>query len=242
MKKSLLNVVNGLSIALLSTACQAQEPNMETQHASHIEMNAAQGQDEALAEFLQSAAPLVAETEPGTELWFALRGANGELTIFDIFANQSAMDAHFGGDVAGALNANAGKLVAGGWNDGVLASVETSQVLSATPITDVSTATTASYIKIKAAPGQAEALTDLLRAAGPIVAETEPLTLYWVALQIDEETFAIFDIFAAEEGRAAHFAGQVAGLLQERSPDLVEGGWEGGVVANVRNYDILASK
>ena len=74
------------------------------------------------------------------------------------------------------------------------------------------------------------------------VAETEPKTLYWVALRLDENNFAIFDIFADETGREAHFAGQVAGLLKEQSSTLVAGGWEEGVVANVRNYKILAIK
>ena len=79
-------------------------------------------------------------------------------------------------------------------------------------------------------------------AAGPIVADTEPMTLFWAALQIDENNFAIFDIFADDAGREAHFAGQVAGLLNERASELVSGGWDDGVLANVHNFDILAAK
>ena len=82
----------------------------------------------------------------------------------------------------------------------------------------------------------------LLTAAGPIVAETEPGTLFWASLQIDETSFAIFDIFANNAGRETHFAGQVAGLLNERAAELVAGGWDDGVVANVHNFDILAIK
>ena len=82
----------------------------------------------------------------------------------------------------------------------------------------------------------------LLTAAGPIVGETEPGTLFWAALQIDETSFAIFDIFTNNAGREAHFAGQVAGLLNERAAELVAGGWDDGVVANVHNFDILAIK
>ena len=54
--------------------------------------------------------------------------------------------------------------------------------------------------------------------------------------------FAIFDIFADDTGRADHFAGKVATLLKEKSSELVEGGWDEGVVANVNNFDILAIK
>lgn len=82
----------------------------------------------------------------------------------------------------------------------------------------------------------------LLTAAGPIVAETEPETLFWTAVQIDEDNFAIFDIFADNSGREAHFAGQVAGLLNDQASVLVAGGWDEGVVANVSNFDILAIK
>lgn len=39
-----------------------------------------------------------------------------------------------------------------------------------------------------------------------------------------------------------HFAGKVASLLSKRASDLVKGGWDDGVVANVSNYDIIAIK
>lgn len=210
--------------------------------ASYIEMTAAAGQTEAFAQFLIEAAPLVNATEPGTQLWFALQAPDNALATFDIFADAAARDAYFSGAVAGALNENADILVAGGWDDGVVASIEASSVLSAKAPVDLYAATTATYIKIAATPGQSDALAELLTAAGDIVAQTEPQTLYWVALRIDEHTFALFDVFPSEDGRAAHFAGQVAGLLQEQSAALVSGGWNDGMVANVRNFDILAIK
>ena len=49
--------------------------------ASYIEMNAAPGQTRALAEFLTGAASIVAETEPGTALWFALQAPEDRLAI-----------------------------------------------------------------------------------------------------------------------------------------------------------------
>lgn len=241
MKTLIFSLLTAATL-IATTPANAQDQIMTNNTASYINMPAAEGQTEALAAFLAAAAPLVAQTEPGTALWFALRGAENRLAIFDIFVDEAARDAHFSGAVAAALNQNAGTLVAGGWDGGVVANINNSNVLSAKAPVDIYAATTATYIKIEAAPGQAENLAALLTAAGPIVAETEPKTLFWVALQIDETNFAIFDIFAGPEGREAHFAGQVAGLLNERASVLVAGGWEAGVVANVSNFDILAIK
>lgn len=239
MKTQIIQMLTALS--LITTTATAQENVMKDHTASFIPMSAAEGQTGAFAEFLAGAAPLVKETEPGTTLWFALQ-AEDTLAIFDIFVDEAARDAHFSGVVAGALNQNADTLVEGGWEAGVVANINNSDVLSVKAPVDLYSATTATYIKLEAAPGQAEQLAALLTAAGPIVAETEPKTVFWAALRIDENNFAIFDIFADESGREAHFAGKVAGLLNEQSSVLVAGGWDEGVVANIRNFDILAIK
>ncbi|MFK7844417.1 MAG: putative quinol monooxygenase [Rhodothermales bacterium] len=239
MKTQILQMLTALT--LLTTTANAQENVMKNHTASYIAMPAASGQTEALATFLTGAASLVKETEPGTKLWFALQ-ADDTLAIFDIFVDADARNAHFSGAVAGALNENADTLVKGGWDGGVVANINNSNVLSAKLPVDLYNATTATYIKIKAAPGQGDKLAALLTAAGPIVAETELETLFWAALQIDENNFAIYDIFADESGREAHFAGKVASLLKEQASVLVDGGWDEGVVANVSNFDILAIK
>lgn len=242
MKTSTLKVLGLIALATATTAAQAQENVMKNHTASHIEMAAAAGQTSEFAQFLTGAAPLVKKTEPGTKLWFALQAPQDKLAIFDIFVDEAARNAHFSGAVAGALKENASSLVAGGWDKGVVANVRNSSVLSAKAPVDLYSATTATYIAIQAAPGQGSKLKALLTAAGPIVADSEPGTLFWAALQIDEENFAIFDIFANEDGRKAHFAGQVAGLLKQNSEALVKGGWDKGVVSNVKNYKILAIK
>lgn len=242
MKTKILNALGALAMITTTTTATAKEQAMIGYKASYIEMAAAENQTEAFAKFLSGAAPLVKETEPGTELWFALQAPENRLAIFDIFVDENARNAHFSGVVAGALNENADTLVAGGWDDGVVANIHKSTVLSAKAPVDLYSATTATYIKLTATPGQGEALAELLTAAGQIVADTEPKTLFWVALQLDESNFAIFDIFADDSGRADHFAGQVAGLLKEQSSGLVEGGWDEGVVSNANNFDILAIK
>lgn len=241
MKTQVLNALGAIAMIATASTSHAQENVMEGYAASYIALPAAEGQTEAFAEFLVGAALIVKETEPGTKLWFALQD-NDTLAIFDIFVDEEARNAHFSGAVAGALNENADALVAGGWDAGVVANINNSNVLSAKAPVDLYTATTATYIAIEAAPGKADDLAALLTAAGPIVTETEPKTLFWVALQIDEDNFAIYDIFADNSGREAHFAGKVAGLLNAKASDLIEGGWNDGVVANLRNYDILAIK
>ncbi|MBN8197797.1 putative quinol monooxygenase [Thalassospira povalilytica] len=242
MKAAILPIVSALTFVVAGMPVRAQENAADHRTASFIEMPAAPGQADAFAEFLADAAPLVKQSEPGTALWFALKAQDtpqDRLAIFDVFVDASARDAHFAGAVAAALKDNADNLVAGGWDR---ANIRNADVLSTKDATDLYSAKTATFIMIEAAPGQSDQLAALLRAAGPIVAKTEPGTLFWAGLQIDKTTFAIFDIFADEAGRAAHFDGQVAGLLMEKSGDLVRGGWTDGVVANVRNYDILAIK
>lgn len=229
------------ALALVATSANAQDNPMDNHTASYIAMPAAEGQTKAFAKFLVGAAPIVKETEPGTVLWFALQ-ADDTLAIVDIFEDADARNAHFSGAVAGALKQNADKLVAGGWEDGVVANINNSDVLSVKAPVDLDRATTATYIALEAAPGKGPELAALLTAAGPIVTETEPETLFWAALQIDENNFAVFDIFANNAGRKAHFAGQVAELMNEKASELVSGGWDDGVVANIKNFEILAIK
>ena len=71
MKAQILKTLAAL--ALITTSAAAQETPMENHTASYIAMPAAEGQTEAFAEFLAGAAPIVADTEPGTVLWFPSR-------------------------------------------------------------------------------------------------------------------------------------------------------------------------
>jgi len=66
---------------------------------------------EELEAFLASALPL-AEAEPGTVSWYALKLGPRSFGIFDTFADQGARDAHLGGDIAKALFARADALLA----------------------------------------------------------------------------------------------------------------------------------
>ena len=242
MKIQILQMFSALALITSAAAANAQEDVMNNHTANLVEMPADSGLTEAFADFL-AAVPLVTETEPGTVLWFALQ-AQDSLAIFNILVfvdeGAGAGSAYAAEVVAGALSEDANTLFDGGWDAGVVANINNSNLLSAKTPVDLYTATTATYIKLEAAPGQSEQLATLLTAAGSIVAEFEPKTLFWVALQVDETNFAIFGIFADNCGREAHFAGQLAGLLKELSSVLIAGGWDEGVVAKVSNFDILA--
>jgi quinol monooxygenase YgiN len=232
-----------IGIALTGIApVSAQDATIRAgQPAAFIPMPAAEGQADAFAGYLESAAVTVRETEPGTTYWFGLRDAE-TVAIFDVFTDEAARQAHFEGDVAGAIEDNAGAWVEGGWDDGVVPNVDNAIILSARQPIDLGRATQATHIALTAAPGRADALADLLTAGGAIIEETEPGTLFWVALRYDENRFGIFDVFADEAGRAAHFDGQVAARLNERAGELVEGGWDAGIVANIRNFDVIAQR
>ena len=214
--------------------------------ANHIRLSANADQYDALARFLEAGRDMVAEREPATLYWYALRrdGDASELAIFDIFPDQAGRQAHFDGDVARALMDNAGTLVAGGWQQGVLENVRNHAVIAATSIESPPAVSKAAYIELQAAPGQAAALEQFLIGGAELVAATEPATVYWYALRDEDrpDRYAIFDLFPDGAGRAAHFAGQVAAALEANAAKLVAGGWQDGVLANVVNYDVLAAK
>ncbi|HMJ37536.1 MAG TPA: antibiotic biosynthesis monooxygenase [Baekduia sp.] len=67
-----------------------------------VRLEAADGQSEALAEFLRSAKALVAQ-EPGTIVWYVLRFGPTTFGIFDAFAGEDGRQAHLAGAVAQGL-------------------------------------------------------------------------------------------------------------------------------------------
>jgi quinol monooxygenase YgiN len=68
------------------------------------------GKEEEVASFLSGALPL-AEKEPATTVWFALRLSKNEFGIFDAFPDEAGRSAHLNGQIAAALMAKAGELL-----------------------------------------------------------------------------------------------------------------------------------
>ena len=75
-----------------------------------VMLEARPGKTEDLEAFLKSALPM-AEAEPGTVSWYALKLGPRSFGIFDTFADQGARDAHLAGDIAKALFARADELL-----------------------------------------------------------------------------------------------------------------------------------
>jgi quinol monooxygenase YgiN len=210
--------------------------------ANLIELNARDGKDTELGDFLRQGGALVRRTEPNTKCWYALEASGGRFAIFDTFAGPEGRAEHFGGQVAAALQQRAPVLVDGGWQQGVLGRVRSYDVLAATAVSERPPAK-ATCIRLRAKPGRAQQLQALLEAGRGIVAETEPNTLYWVAMRDEQDgSFAIFDLFADERGRQDHFGGKVAAALEAAADDLVEGGWHKGVLHNVAHYQVRSAK
>jgi len=75
------------------------------------QLQAKPGKERELEEFLKSAQPL-AERERATLSWYAIKMGPGKYGIFDTFADDQGRDAHLNGEIAKALFARAGELLA----------------------------------------------------------------------------------------------------------------------------------
>ena len=94
---------------------------------------------------------------------------------------------------------------------------------------------------LKAKPGQANNLAEFLAGGAKAVAATEPLTLSWFSVRIDSNTFAIIDFFADQHGQDAHVGGQVAAALKSKADQMIEGGWENGVLKHFQVMEVLSA-
>jgi quinol monooxygenase YgiN len=76
-----------------------------------VKLQAKPGKEGALAEFLKGALPL-AQQEPDTTVWFALKLGSSTFGIFDAFPSDAGRQAHLKGPIAAALMAKASELLA----------------------------------------------------------------------------------------------------------------------------------
>ena len=74
--------------------------------------------------------------------------------------------------------------------------------------------------RLEAKPGKEKEVADLLKSALSL-AQAEPGTVDWFALQLGPLTFGIFDTFETEEGRKAHLSGPIAAALMAKAPELL---------------------
>jgi quinol monooxygenase YgiN len=74
-------------------------------------LEAKPGKEEEVAALLKGALPL-ANAEPATTVWFALKLGPSTFGIFDAFADDAGRQAHLAGRIAAALMAKAPELLA----------------------------------------------------------------------------------------------------------------------------------
>jgi quinol monooxygenase YgiN len=74
-------------------------------------LEAKAGKEDDVASFLAGALPL-AQREPQTTAWFAVRLGPARFAIFDAFPDESGRDAHLAGQIAAALMEQAAELLA----------------------------------------------------------------------------------------------------------------------------------
>ncbi|MEP7376633.1 MAG: antibiotic biosynthesis monooxygenase [Chitinophagaceae bacterium] len=74
--------------------------------------------------------------------------------------------------------------------------------------------------RVEAKPGKENEVLAFLKSALPL-AEAEPGTVRWYAIQIGPSTFGIFDTFETEEGRQAHLSGPIAAALMANAAALL---------------------
>ena len=75
-----------------------------------VRLEAKKGKEQDVATFLSGALPL-AQQEPATTTWFALRIGPSTFGIFDAFPSEEGRQAHLAGPIAAALMAKASELL-----------------------------------------------------------------------------------------------------------------------------------
>lgn len=194
-------------------------------------MNAKPGKEQAVQDFLLGGLALVNQ-EPGTESWYAFQIDDRTFGIFDTFSKDEGRQAHLQGEVAKALLANAEELLEG---FEVSESIQPVDLL-ATKLTNGGE-NKGLLVVMQAKEGKAAQVEEFLRGGQALVGD-EPQTVSWYAIQLNSDTYAIFDTFAANDGREAHLNGKVAAALMENAPVILEG----FDTQAIQTIDILASK
>jgi quinol monooxygenase YgiN len=95
--------------------------------------------------------------------------------------------------------------------------------------------TVALYVRLEAKEDKVGELADFLKSAQPL-AEDEPDTTAWFAIQMGPALFGIFDAFPDDSGRQAHLNGPIAAALMEKADELLS------EPPRIEQVDVLAAK
>jgi len=90
-------------------------------------------------------------------------------------------------------------------------------------------------VTVKAKSGKESAVAEFLAGALQL-AQDEPDTTAWFAIQLDDSTFGIFDVFPDDNGRQAHLNGPIAAALMANADELLS------EAPSIKPIDVLAAK
>lgn len=90
-------------------------------------------------------------------------------------------------------------------------------------------------VKLEAKPGKEAEVAAFLKS-GLALANQEPATPVWFALQFGPSTFGIFDAFPDDAGRRASLEGPTAKALMAKAGDLLKS------PPSIEKVDVLAAK
>jgi len=76
------------------------------------------------------------------------------------------------------------------------------------------------FVRLEAKPGKERDVAAFLKQ-GLELANQEPTTPVWFALQLGPTTFGVFDAFRDEAGRQNHLNGPIAQALMAQAPHLL---------------------
>ncbi len=91
------------------------------------------------------------------------------------------------------------------------------------------------FVRLEAKPGKEQDVARFLQV-GLGMAEQEPATPVWFALQLGPSTFGVFDAFSDEAGRQAHLDGAIAQALGANAPELLS------QPPSIERIDVLGAK
>lgn len=180
-----------------------------------VRMEAKWGKEGEVQDMLRAALPQV-QRETGTTAWFAIRFGRLEYGIFDVFPDDTALEAHLAGPVAKGLFERAATLLSQPpqiHRLGVIAD-------KLPELTPAEPDTKAVLLTFKAKAGHEQEVEQFLRDARGFVQE-EPKTNAWFALHMDGGEYGIFDVFPDNGGRFAHLTGRVPRELTKHSLSLL---------------------
>lgn len=233
---------------------QTNRVDMPRNVAMVLQFNSTEGNDKGLRDLLNQGGELVRDQEPNTALWFGLKRiayeglkqapCPNEFAIIDFFADESGRMHHMNGPVPPAVKAN-NHLVQGGL-DQIVKDIKVHDNIVGAPkeltnrMKDIKYV---QYIKIRCKEGKEQAMAELLNGGKQIVTGKEPDTIFWMGVQNQEDKreFAILDGFADMAGVDFHAAepAHVPAAVIPVADELIEGGFENGVLANVKVYEVI---